>query len=230
MKRVLIYYTIVLLVTSLVSCSGNKNMPSQPYQVQVTTQNSTEDSETIAIKKQIERIKLQHEYDSIVLANAFEDPCYVEDDDEYFREYGISIDIDKANAQSMSIDVAIENLKKHIGEIIRSLSVSYSELYPGPMPSDEIQRKIERRLVSTIDGFLLNYKKKICQKWNKDKRGNYVYYTAFEASKEHLKQEIIGDLDQLSKKEQLGLDVNNHRNVIDDSFRKIQKRKKEKFE
>jgi len=207
MRKLSKYFTIVLFVTIFVGCSGNKNMLSQPSQVQVSTQNSTEDPETIAIKKEIERIRLQHEYDSLVMANAIPDPCYFEDDDEYFREYGISINIDKASAQSMSIDVAIENLKKHIGETIHGLSMSYSELCSGSTSSDEIQRKIERRLVSTTDGYLLNHKKKICQKWNKDKRGNYVYYTAFEVSKEELKPKVAEELIRYSKDEKHGIEV-----------------------
>lgn len=216
MSKLSIYFITVLFITILVGCNGNKNMSSQPSQVQVYTQNSTEESETIAIKKEIERIRLQHEYDSLVMADANVDPCYVEDDDEYFREYGISININKASAQSMSIDVAIENLKKHIGETVHVLSVSYSDLYSGPLPSDEIQRKIEHRLVSITDGYLLNHKKKICQKWNKDKRGNFVYYTAFEVSKEELKPKIAEDLKRYSKNEKHGIEEKTIDDLIDD--------------
>lgn len=219
MRKLSIYFTTVLFVIILVGCSGNKSMLSQPSRVQVSTQNSTEDSETVAIKKEIERIRLQHEYDSLVMANANVDPCYVEDDDEYFREYGISININKASAQSMSIDVAIENLKKHIGETIHGLSVSYSDLYSGPISSDEIQRIIERKLVSTIDGYLLNHKKKICQKWNKDKRGNYVYYTAFEVLKEGLKPKVAEELIRYSKNEKHGIEEKTIDELVRDAMK-----------
>lgn len=219
MKKLLMYFTTILFVLILVGCSSNKRMSSRSSQEQISTQNSTEDSETIAMKKEIERIRLQHEYDSLVMANAKVDPCYVEDDDKYFREYGISVNINKASAQSMSIDVAIENLKKHIGETIHVLSVSYSELYSGPMSSDEIQRKIERRLVSTTDGYMLNHKKKICQKWNKDKRGNYVYYTAFEVSKEELKPKIAEDIKRYSKSEKHGIEEKTIDELVRDAMK-----------
>lgn len=227
MKNVLKLGMAMSLAIAFTSCGSNKNTTAQmtrqqnPQQPMVTQQDPVVDPEIAAMDKQIALAKKQKELDSVREVHRISiDPCgEYYDDENYYRDYGLAISLNKASAQSMSIDVAKENIRKHMAEFVQAMGTSYRNLYAGTSPNDDIQRKIEGRMLQTVE-VMMNSAEKLCQVYEIDGRGNYVYYAAFQVSKKEFKKELTDGLDQLSKEEKLDIDFREQRfqKMMDERF------------
>lgn len=206
MKRLTKIGMAMLAMLAFAGCGSSKQATTQTTKQQATVgSQNQEDPEIAAINKQIELAKKQKELERI-LSETKIDPCgdYY-DDENYFREYGIATHINQESAQSLSIDAAKENLRKHMAEFVQGLSSSYRNLYAGTNASDDIQRKMEGKMLATVEG-MLNDAEKLCQEHSKDSNGRYVYYAAFQVSKKKFKKELTDDLNKLSDDEKLEID------------------------
>lgn len=197
----------LLIALAFVGCNSQKNATTQtPNQNNSqATVKPTVDPEIAELDKQIEIAKKQKELQKILNETSI-DPCgdYY-DDENYYREYGIAINLNKASAQSESIDVAKENIRKHMAEYVQGLSSSYRNLYAGSKDFDDIQRKMEGKMLATVDG-MLNALEKLCQEYSQDNHGRYVYYYAGQISKKEFKRKLTEDLNKLSDDEKLDID------------------------
>lgn len=197
----------LLIALAFVGCNSQKNATTQtPNQNNSqATVKPTVDPEIAELDKQIEIAKKQKELQKILNETSI-DPCgdYY-DDENYYREYGIAINLNKASAQSESIDVAKENIRKHMAEYVQGLSSSYRNLYAGSKDFDDIQRKMEGIMLATVDG-MLNALEKLCQEYSQDNHGRYVYYYAGQISKKEFKRKLTEDLNKLSDDEKLDID------------------------
>lgn len=197
----------LLIALAFVGCNSQKNATTQtPNQNNSqATVKPTVDPEIAELDKQIEIAKKQKELQKILNETSI-DPCgdYY-DDENYYREYGIAINLNKASAQSESIDVAKENIRKHMAEYVQGLSSSYRNLYAGSKDFDDIQRKMEGKMLATVDG-MLNALEKLCQEYSPDNHGRYVYYYAGQISKKEFKRKLTEDLNKLSDDEKLDID------------------------
>jgi hypothetical protein len=197
----------VLIALAFVGCNSQKNAttPTPNQNNSQATVKPTVDPEIAELDKQIEIAKKQKELQKILNETSI-DPCgdYY-DDENYYREYGIAINVNKASAQSESIDVAKENIRKHMAEYVQGLSSSYRNLYAGSKDFDDIQRKMEGKMLATVDG-MLNALEKLCQEYSQDNHGRYVYYYAGQISKKDFKRKLTEDLNKLSDDEKLDID------------------------
>lgn len=198
----------ILIALVFAGCGSKKTTtqatPTQNNQqtVSVPTQQE-EDPEIIALQKEIKKKKLEQELAGMTTI----DPCgdYY-DDESYYRDFGIATSVNQASAQSLSIAAAKDNIKQHMAEFVQGMTSSYFNLYAGSKPSDDIQRKMERKMIGTVEE-MLNSAEKICQQnGGKNDKGAYVYYAAFQVSKKNFKKELTSDLNQLSKEEKLEID------------------------
>ena len=224
MKRLFKFGMAMAIAIMLASCGSNKNMANQQNAHQPTNPTPVEPkSPTVSqqlqdLDNQIALAKKQRILDSIRRAGIYAenhqfdvDPCgEFMDDEDYFREYGIATHINQGSAQSLSIDVARENLKKHLAEFVQGFSSSYRNLYSGSKPYDDIQRKMEGKMLGAVE-YMVNASEKVCQKYRIDNRGNYVYYAAFQVSKHEFKKEVTEELNQLSKDEKMDIDFRDQR-------------------
>lgn len=213
----------MLAMIAFAGCGSNKQATTsnQPQPIVVTTPSSADDPDVAAMDKQIALAKKQKELDRVRDEHQTSiDPCgeYF-DDMDYYRDYGLATSLNKASAQSMSIDVAKENIRKHMAEFVQAMGTSYRNLYAGSNPNDDIQRKIEGRMLQTVE-VMMNSAEKLCQVYEIDTRGNYVYYAAFQVSKKDFKKELTEDLNQLSKEEKLDIDFREQRfqKMMDERF------------
>lgn len=197
----------LLIALAFVGCNSQKNAttPTPNQNNSQATVKPTVDPEIAELDKQIEIAKKQKELQKILNETSI-DPCgdYY-DDENYYREYGIAINLNKASAQSESIDVAKENIRKHMAEYVQGLSSSYRNLYAGSKDFDDIQRKMEGKMLATVDG-MLNALEKLCQEYSQDNHGRYVYYYAGQISKKEFKRKLTEDLNKLSDDEKLDID------------------------
>lgn len=197
----------VIIAFAFVGCRSSQQTTNQTSNQNnsQTAVNPTVDPEIAELDKQIEIAKKQKELQKILNETTI-DPCsdYF-DDENYYREYGIAIHVNKASAQSMSIDAAKENLRKHMAEYVQGLSSNYRNLYSGSKDFDDIQRKMEGKMLATVEG-MLNSLEKLCQEYSTDRNGRYVYYYAAQISKKAFKKQLTEDLNSLSEDEKLNID------------------------
>lgn len=222
MKALVKLGMVMLAMFAFAGCGSNKQATksNQPQTV-VVTQTPAKDPDIAALDKQIALAKKQKELNRILEEHETTiDPCgEYKDDDDYYRDYGIASSLNKASAQSMSIDVAKDNIRKHMAEFVQAMGTSYRNLYAGSNPNDDIQRKIEGRMLQTVE-VMMNSAEKLSQVYEIDPRGNYVYYAAFQVSKKEFKKEITENLNQLSKEEKLDIDFREQRfqKMMDEKF------------
>lgn len=195
----------MLIALTFVGCNSQKNVTNPNQNNSQATVKPTVDPEIAELDKQIEIAKKQKELQKILNETTI-DPCgdYY-DDENYYREYGIAINLNKASAQSESIEVAKGNIRKHMAEYVQGLSSSYRNLYAGSKDFDDIQRKMEGKMLATVDG-MLNSLEKLCQENSQDNHGRYVYYYAGQISKKDFKNKLTEDLNKLSDDEKLDID------------------------
>ena len=224
MKTLVKFGMAMLAMIAFAGCGSNKQATTsnQPQTV-IVPQGPAEnpDPDIAAMDKQIELEKKQKELNRIREEHqTVVDPCgEYYDDDDYYRDYGIATSLNKASAQSMSIDVAKENIRKHMAEFVQAMGTSYRNLYAGSKPNDDIQRKIEGRMLQTVEA-MMNNAEKLCQVYEIDGRGNYVYYAAFQVSKKEFRKELTEGLNQLSNEEKLDIDFREQKfqKMMDERF------------
>ena len=226
----------MIIALAFASCGSNKQMVNNQPQQQNQQQNQSNnvsnnndlDQQLADIDKQIALEKKKQELEK-VKQNLHADPCseYF-DDDNFMRDYGIAVDIHQANAQAMSEDVAKENLKKHMAEFVQGMTKSYRSLHAGSKDTDAIQRKIEGNFNAAVNG-LLDRARKLCQLNEKNSKGEWVYYVAFEIPVKDIKAAAINSVNQLSQEEQLLIDYKQKQfeKEFDEDFQKMLDAQKE---
>lgn len=220
------------------SCGSEKqmtdNQPQQQTYQQPAQQKSEEDPELAAMDKEIKMLEKQAELErrkqelARVQANLHIDPCgdYY-DDENFMRDYGIAAHLNQGSAQTASIDAAKANLRKHMAEFVQGLTSSYINLRSGSKPADDIERKIEGKMDAAVQG-MLDRARKICQQNEKNAKGEYVYYAAFEISVKDLKSAMTNTMNSLSEEEKTRIDYDEYRfsKKMDEDYQKMLEAKK----
>lgn len=226
----------MIIAMAFASCGSNKQMTNdQPQQQQTVQQQSGEDPELVAMDKEIKMLEKQTELErkkqelARVQANLHIDPCgdYY-DDENFMRDYGIATHLNQASAQTLSIDAAKANLRKHMAEFVQGLTSSYINLRSGSKPADDIERKIEGKMDAAVQG-MLDRARKICQQNETNARGEYVYYAAFEISVKDLKRAMTDTMNSLSEEEKNRIDYDEYRfsQKMEEDYQKMLEAKKE---
>lgn len=226
----------MIIALAFASCGSNKQITNgQPQQQQTVQQQPGEDPDLAAMDKEIKKLEKQAEVErkkqelARVQANLHIDPCgdYY-DDENFMRDYGIATHLNKASAQTSSIDAAKENLRKHMEEFVQGLTSSYINLRSGSKPADDIERKIEGKMDAAIQG-MLDRARKLCQQNETNERGEWVYYAAFEISVKDLKRAMMGTMNSLSEEEKNRIDYDEYRfsQKMEEDYQKMLEAKKE---
>lgn len=145
-------------------------------------------------------------------------PCVEKsyDDDEYFRGLGVGTSVDIQKARDNAMASAKHEIKIKLNGFIRGLSTDYSRITSDP---ENVQKLIEGELNTLVVEFL-QHDGKICEELQKDDRGTWNSFIAFQVPKKDLLNEMENSL---AANEELKAEFNRER------FRKYAKEKEEEL-
>lgn len=161
-------------------------------------------------QQKIKELQRQRELDSIANLSKPADevfvdiPCYEEslsqgEEDPYFRELGIGEDVNRAKARTAAVLQANDMIKNRLGGVVKGLSTNYSKLMTTKSSPAKLEQIIEGELITVIDNAVRDAAKP-CEKWAKDRAGQWVCYYVIWVGRTELANKMT---DALAEKEEL---------------------------
>ena len=202
MKKFRFVLSVMVIAMSVMVCN--------PAMAQTRKQKKAAKQAEWEHQQKIKELQRQRELDSIANLSKPADeefvdmPCYEEtlsqgEEDPYFRELGIGEDVDRPKARLLAVDNANSMVKRRIGGVVKGLATDYSKTVSTKSSPANLEQIIEQEYTTIIDKVLRDAAKP-CEKWAKNRAGQWVCYYAIWVGREEVADKLA---DALANNEEL---------------------------